>query len=375
MRAAVASGLGVLVLSTMWLLRPARIVARNPGPADLDLAQGIASSFPSTHAFLALLGDKQLMFNAQRSGFVMYGAQGGSWIAMGDPVATDERQQEELAWEFRERCDRNGVRCVFHQVDAARLSLYLDMGLTPVNFGEEARVRLDSFDMEGSERKSLRRDANRAVKAGCHFEVLQAEHVASLMPEFKRISDSWLALKHGQEKGFSLGFFDEPYLLRLPVAVVRREDTVVAFANLWLGGGHELAPDLMRHSPDAPPGTMDFLFTQLMLWGRQQGFHWFNLGVAPLSGLEDRTLAPLWHRLGARVYRHGEHFYHFEGLRRFKEKFDPVWEPKYLAAPAGLTLPLTLLDLTRLISKHATITGPAVPRPPVPASEDRWDTR
>ena len=361
LRASLGSGLLMLVLSAMWLLRPASIAAVNHGAVDLDAAQRISLSFPFTYAHLALLGDKELMFNPQRSGFVMYGMQGGSWIAMGDPVATDAQEQQELAWQFRERCDRNGVRCAFYQIDVAQLPLYLDMGLTPVKLGEEARVPLESFVLEASERKSVRRDANRAVKVGCTFEILRAEQVVPLMADFKNISDAWLRRKHGQEKGFSLGFFDEDYLARLPVAVVRQEHRIVAFANLWLGGGHELAPDLIRHAPDAPPGTMDFLFTQLMVWGRAQGFSWFNLGGAPLSGLEDRNLAPLWHRMGTQLYRHGEQFYHFEGLRRFKEKFDPVWEPKYLAAPAGLSLPLTLLDLTRLIGKRPARKNPSAP--------------
>ena len=42
--------------------------------------------------------------------------------------------------------------------------------------------------------------------------------------------------------------------------------------------------------PDAPRrragGVMDFLFIQMMLWGRAQGYQWFDLGMAPLAGLE-----------------------------------------------------------------------------------------
>ena len=128
---------------------------------------------------------------------------------------------------------------------------------------------------------------------------------------------------------------------------------MVVFANICLSGLEELSPDLIRHLPDAPPGTMDFLITQLLLWGKEKQYQWFNLGGAPFSGLEDRTLAPPWHRLGTQLYRHGEHFYNFKGLRQFKEKFDPVWEPKYLATSAGLSLPAVLVDLTLLIGKHA----------------------
>lgn len=94
---------------------------------------------------------------------------------------------------------------------------------------------------------------------------------------------------------------------------------------------------------------MEYLFIQLMLWGKQEGY-WFNVGMAPFSGLEDRALAPLWNRPGALMFRHGGHFYNFQGLRQYKEKFDPEWAPKYLASPAGLALPRILINLVSLIS-------------------------
>jgi phosphatidylglycerol lysyltransferase len=133
---------------------------------------------------------------------------------------------------------------------------------------------------------------------------------------------------------------------------VRQEGRVVAFANLLPSTAHdELSIDLMRHRPDAPGGVMDYLFVELMAWGREQGYRWFNLGMAPLSGLESRALAPLWTRVGAFVFRHGEHFYNFQGVREYKEKFDPVWEPRYLASPGGLVLPRVLGNVAALISR------------------------
>jgi phosphatidylglycerol lysyltransferase len=106
----------------------------------------------------------------------------------------------------------------------------------------------------------------------------------------------------------------------------------------------------MRYRNDAPPGIMKFLFLELMLWGKERGFRWFNLGMAPLSGLEDRRLAPFWHRLGTFVFRHGEHFCNFQGLRQYKEKFDPYWEPRYLAYPGRLSLPAVLTDVASLVA-------------------------
>ncbi|MBS1223253.1 MAG: mprF [Proteobacteria bacterium] len=112
----------------------------------------------------------------------------------------------------------------------------------------------------------------------------------------------------------------------------------------------ELSVDLMRYPPDSPNGLMDYLFIQIMLWGRAQGYEWFNLGMAPLAGLQNRNLAPLWNRFGAMVFGGGEAFYNFRGLHQYKDKFNPRWEARYLAAPGGLALPWVLTDLTTLIA-------------------------
>jgi phosphatidylglycerol lysyltransferase len=176
------------------------------------------------------------------------------------------------------------------------------------------------------------------------------------MPTLRAISEAWLDEKNTREKGFSLGFFDPDYLARGPLAVVRRDGEIVAFANLLLGGNHEeLSIDLMRYLPGrAPGGMMDYLFLELMLWGRGEGYRWFSLGMAPFSGFDVRTLAPLWSRAGAFLFRQGEHFYNFRGVRQYKEKFDPVWEPRYLASPGGLALPRILANVAALVSGGIT---------------------
>lgn len=95
---------------------------------------------------------------------------------------------------------------------------------------------------------------------------------------------------------------------------------------------------------------MEFLFIELMLWGHQQEYQWFSLGMAPLSGVDSHRLGPAWNRVSNLVYRHGEHFYNFQGLRAYKEKFHPVWFPKYLASPGGLATPQVLANVSTLIS-------------------------
>jgi len=280
----------------------------------------------------------------------MYGVEGRSWVALGDPIGPED-EVTELAWHFREEADRHGAWPVFYEVGTDRLPLYIDLGLTLLKLGEAAVVPLEGFTLEGGRRKGLRRTITEVSRHGTTFCVVPPEGVGELLPELKRVSDSWLEEKHTREKGFSLGRFDERYIERFPIGIVRVEGKAVAFANLLSSGDStEISLDLMRYSPGAPAGVMEYLFIQLLLWGKEQGYKQFNLGMAPLSGLQNRTLAPLWSRAGALLYRHGEHFYNFRGLRQYKEKFDPSWEPRYLASPGGLALPRVLANTAALIS-------------------------
>jgi len=135
------------------------------------------------------------------------------------------------------------------------------------------------------------------------------------------------------------------------MGVARQEGRVVGFVNVLAPETrHELSADLMRYRPDAMKGVMEFLFAQLLLHGKAEGYHYFSMGMAPLSGLDSRPLAPLWGRLGTAVFRHGEHFYNFQGLRAYKEKFSPEWSPRYLACPGGLALPRILANVGSLIA-------------------------
>lgn len=349
LRASVGIVVFALVFCLAKLTRPAPAKFASAEPEQLDRIRPIILQSSRTYANLALLGDKQIFCNQQGTAFIMYAARRRSRIAMGDPVGPAE-QRAELVWSFREQCDRYAEHCVFYEIDPENIPLYLDVGLSLQKLGEEARVRLTDFSIDSSERKHLRYEVNHAENDGCSFRIIAVDEVPSVLPELKSVSDAWLAEKKGKELGFSLGFFEENYIRQFPIAAVMKDRKIAAFANLWpAAAGTELSADLMRHLPEAPKYTMTYLLAKCINWGKQQGFEWFNLGVAPLSGLEARSFYSIWNRTGALIYRHGEHFYNFKGLRHFKDKFAPVWTPKYLASPGGLSLPQILSDVTELI--------------------------
>ena len=349
LRATVGTVSIALVLAMARLLRPVHLKPSAPSAADLDRASAIVASQSNAAANLALLGDKGLLFSQAGTAFLMYGVQGRSWVALGDPVGGDA-ETAELVWRFRELVDQEGGWPVFYQASRHHLPIYLEQGLTLAKIGEVARVALPEFSLEGSARARFRNWRNACERAGCKVEVLPTGSSDLLLEDLRRVSDDWLGAKRTREKRFSLGAFSPEYLRRFPIAVVRRHEQVVAFATLFLAGTkQEVTVDLMRYASDAPPNVMSYLFVHLMLWAKDQGFQWFDLGMAPLSGLESRAFAPLWNRIGSFVFRQGESFYNFQGLREYKDRFDPVWEPRYLVSPGGLALPFILTDIASLI--------------------------
>ncbi|HEY3699721.1 MAG TPA: bifunctional lysylphosphatidylglycerol flippase/synthetase MprF [Spongiibacteraceae bacterium] len=321
-----------------------------PTAEELQRALIIARRARDTAAHLALTGDKYLLWSDSGNSFLMFDITRKFWIAMGDPVGAAE-EHVDLVWKLREMADRHGARIAFYQVGTEDLPLYLDMGLALSKLGEEARVDLSTFGLEGKRRANLRHAFSKAQRDGAQFEIFAAPAPEPVLDQIYHVSNVWMMQKQVREKRFSLGFYSRDYLRRCDIAVVRIEGRVVAFANLWqLETKDELSIDLMRYDSDAPNGVMEYLTLSVMLWARAQGYRWFNLGMAPLSGLEQHPLAPMWHKIGNTVFRFGQEFYNFKGLYQYKDKFDPEWRPRYLAAPAGLSTASVLLAVTTLIS-------------------------
>lgn len=299
---------------------------------------------------LALLGDKRFLFSASGETFLMFGVRGRSWIAMDGPVGkTDERM--ELLWRFRELADAHAARPSLYGIGPEDLPDAVELGFSIQKIGEAAAVPLDGFSLAGRRREVLRRNWRKAGEGGALFEVIPPEAVPPLLDELKAVSDEWLSHHSGGEKSFSLGGFVPRYVCEFPMALVRAGGRIVAFATLWPTASRKsFSMDLMRYGEAAPKNVMDYLFVELLEWGKEQGYEAFDFGAAPLAGLEDRPLAPIMSRVGRLLFERGEEIYNFRGVRRYKDKYDPLWQPRYVAAPHKWQIPMVMADVGLLSS-------------------------
>nr|WP_271412280.1 bifunctional lysylphosphatidylglycerol flippase/synthetase MprF [Pseudomonas sp. Q1-7] len=350
LRASLASGLLLAGVALAWLLRPVPPTIHEPTAEELQRAAEVIRQSDQPDGGLVLTGDKALLFHPQGDAFLMYARRGRSLVALFDPIGPPARRAE-LIWQFRDLCDFHRARPVFYQVRAENLPYYMDIGLSALKLGEEARVDLARFDLDAKSKamKDLRYTLSRGQRDGLSLRIFDAG--TAPLEQLKAISDAWMQGKQAREKGFSLGRFDAAYLNRFRIATIEFEGRPVAFANLLETDGDSLSSiDLMRVHPQAPKLTMEFLMLSLLLHYKARGHARFSLGMVPLAGLQPRRGAPLTQRLGALVFRRGEQFYNFQGLRRFKEKFQPDWEPRYMAVPAGLDPLVALADTAALIA-------------------------
>ncbi len=268
-------------------------------------------------------------------------------VTAGDPLVEPARQ-ERAVLEFLALCERQGWDPCFYQSSPALRATYRAAGLRLVKFGEEAIVELAGFTLACPERANLRREVGRARRAGLSAAVLPwASAKPLLQRELDEVSRSWLE-RHGQrEMGFSLGRLDETVDVRAWLTVVRDPQGRIQAFSSWLPlGADGIALDLVRRSPQAPPGAMDLCLAETLEEARRRGVRTASLGSVPMrdsaGSAPDGVVA---HRVRAVLYRHGAGGYRYESLARFKSKFAPTWVDRDVAFPGSLAAPRVLAAL------------------------------
>ncbi|QAY67677.1 bifunctional lysylphosphatidylglycerol flippase/synthetase MprF [Paenibacillus protaetiae] len=339
------------LLSVRRLFLPSLPPAPLPDQRDMAKLEQLLTQYNGnflTH--LLFIGDKSFMWAPDGNAVLAYGRYRKTLVALGDPIG-DPDSIRLLIREFRDYADRYAATAAFYQVRAEYLPLYHEFGYRFFKLGEEAVVPLARFHLTGRRKADLRAACNKFERNGYTFGMIRPPFAPVLLSELKDVSDEWLGGR--KEKGFTLGTFKESYLELAPIAVLRdNEGRVAAFASLMpvYDKGVSVQIDLMRHRKGLN-GVMDVLFVHLLEWAKAEGYETFNLGMAPLASVGESSYSYRGERLARWVFLKGNQFYGFQGIRRFKEKFDPEWEPRYLAFPQNSLFLKLIMQITRMISK------------------------
>lgn len=349
LRSASTLSLAVMAGALYVLLRvPVRFTRLREDEIDrtLELHAAIGNG---TSAMMVANGDKAV-FRMDDRGFCLYRTIGPYLVVFSDPVVATAEERDDFLnalFAFGAELDR---RPLFYQISLEWIPPLHDRGYAFFKLGEEALVPLDRVTLDGADGKLYRQILRRGERDGLKLRILPPYEVEAALPTLRAISDEWLAAKDRRERQFSIGFFDEAYVRRFPAAVVEHDGRIMAFANLLRGPRRaELSIDLMRYRNDAR-NAMDFLFASLFFYGKEQGFERFNLGMAPLASVGRFQGAHARERLANLLFRHGETWYNFQGLRSYKEKFDPEWVPRYMAYQNAWEWPAAITNVSALVA-------------------------
>lgn len=331
------------VVLILWVLfRPYKKIAG--GTPDYHAAEALLNRYSSsTEDFFKLWPpDKQFFWAKDKQGFIAYKISNGTAFALADPIAP-KANQAELIKQFVAWCQQRRLTACFLPVYPASQKLYAKAGLNEMQIGASAVVDIDEFLNKTVKDKWWRWQTNRTAKNGYSYELSQPPHNAQFLAELEKLSKRWLGKNNRKERTFALGYFDKQYLQKCYIHYLKNQTgQITAFTNQLPNFNHSktVTIDLLRYLPDADHPMPYLLFRTIENLAGQ--YQYFDLGFALFASTSDPVIAI------ARSLSVGR--FSARGLEQFKNKFDPKWQPNYLAYDGDLAdLALVAVNLERVM--------------------------
>jgi phosphatidylglycerol lysyltransferase len=299
----------------------------------------------------------ELWFPPPRDAVIGYVTHSRTRVVAGAPVCAEHRLRS-VVDEFRSDASAARERvCFFGAGERLEMLLTSTGAWSVASLGAQPSWDPSHWPSIIARRSSVRAQLNRARNKGVRAERwLGGEDEASL----RACLSDWLEQRplpalHFLIEPDTLGRLDDRRLF-----AARREEHVVGFLlaspvparNGWL------VEQIIR-ADAAPNGTAELLLDAAMRALAREGARYVTLGLAPLSRHSrfDSTRMPLWLRTSLRWVRaHGRRFYNFEGLDRFKSKFEPeAWEEIVALSDTRRFSPRALWAITGAFARSSPV--------------------
>ncbi len=379
-------GVTLLVILAIAMLQPVR--HRRQRGEDRRRVAGLVEQYgDSSVAAFAMQNDADYFFSPNRRAVIAYRFESGTLLCFGDPIGPPE-EMPSLLDAFERHCREHDWGFAFFQARPEYLELYAQRGWQALHIGEDPVLPTGRFTLEGSAIGQVRRvvrkleaekiEVRMFVPGANAFDA--AHDVDHIGDQMKAISDEWMRNHPGGEKGFCMGRFDVHTLGRHWLAVAwnaesRRVEAFVTWVRIPARNGWAI--DLMRRRGDAPTGVMELLVVKSVESARERGDALMSLALSALVSVADplpppetdetadlgpdpgSPVAPAvappaaypdvrdYPRVREFLMQHLARFYDFQNLFRWKRKFDPLYEDRYLIYPDALALPRVALALVR----------------------------
>jgi phosphatidylglycerol lysyltransferase len=336
-----------------------------------DRARAILIRGGSTLSYMSTWPGNQYWFSPDGRAAIAYRTIAAVAVTVGGPYGDPAALDSAIAG-FARFCEDRGLQPCLLGVTEQACAVTRRLGWRSVQIAEDTQLPLAGLQFKGKKWQHVRSALNKAAREGITAEWWSyPEAPLELAGQIRQISEKWLAGKALPEMGFMLGGLDElnDPNIRCLIAVDsnRKVQGITSWMPVYSSGrpaGWTL--EMMRRNPE--PGTchgvMEFLIATAALTFREEGANFVSLSGAPLARLARGEQPCALQRLIDMIADAMEPVYGFQSLLHFKAKFQPVYQPLYLAYPDPATLGsiaaaigraflprLTALQLLRLLTK------------------------
>ena len=341
-------------------------------------------------AFFGLSPENLHFLAPDGEGLVNYRLVNNVAVVLGDPVCAPEAF-EHVTCSFLDFCALHHWRVAFYQAHSEHLTTYRALKLHTFKMGEEAMIHPQTFTLNGSAMANVRTSCRRAEREGVVIHWYEGVPPAEVVQQLEQVSSAWLESKAGthtlEEMGFSMGRLDELMNIAKRADIVANISTpsnefhtavprcvtevattssgkacaFVTFTPIYGVSTIEAAAtsnqsevqdwgwavDLMRRTPDAPPGVIELLLVRAIERFRSCGAQIVSLGMVAMADTR-QEMTPRQRQLTSFIIERLHLLETRHTLFNFKQKFHPHWESRYLIANTTLALPKIALAVLRL---------------------------
>jgi phosphatidylglycerol lysyltransferase len=292
---------------------------------------------PRAEANLLRTRDFSLLTNKAGEHIALAAPIGQSLVMLSDPITSktnyaDARSALQEAAQARYRMPAL-YKCSARMAACARKD-----GWSVLPTAQEAYLDPKNFTLQGAQYRQLRRHLKKATAA--NVTVCEAGLILPLA-QMDDVAHAW-AQQRGQERGFSMGTYNRKYVACQRVFLAYKDSQLIAFITLHQARS-ELTLDLMRHTDDAPDGTLHLLLSSAIQSAAQTHCPRVSLAAVPWVGAEKGIIVPYIRKTLLKRSNHA-------GLARFKTSFNPHWETLYIAGPSRTALAVAAIDVIRRIT-------------------------
>jgi phosphatidylglycerol lysyltransferase len=338
-----------------------------------------------THAlsFFAFQEENLRYIANEEEGLVSYRLHGNVAMTLGDVISPPE-QMAQVTQSFLQYCEQNDWSPAFYQATKEFLSLYQKLGLHCFKIGEEALLLPQTFTLVGSAMANVRTSCRRAEREGVSVRWYEGPLPTEVLQDASSLSQAWLKQKEGQqntEMGFSMGRLNELCTFATQAeqitALLQSESNNTSYTPRFVTGiayngqgkacglitftpiygirssiskhphrwGWSL--DTMRRAPDAPLGVIELLIVRAVECFRERGAEIISMGLVAMADTQQEMTAQQL-MVAKFVSEHSQTLASHHTLFKFKQKFHPLWESRYIVTDTMLDLPVIALALLRL---------------------------